>query len=50
MILGYGISFQEGVNPLPSRLGNMADSIASEAINKPLSKDEKNIDKKTHVI
>ena len=39
--LGYGISFQEGVNPLPSRLGNMADSIASEAINKPLSKDEK---------
>ena len=39
--LGYGISFQEGVNPLPSRFGNMADSIASEAINKPLSKDEK---------
>ena len=39
--LGYGISFQEGVNPLPSRLGNMADSIASETINKPLSKDEK---------
>ncbi|WP_239689763.1 hemagglutinin repeat-containing protein, partial [Rodentibacter caecimuris] len=40
--LGYlGISYQQSPSAIPSRFGNIVDSIASEAVSKPLSKDEK---------